>query len=407
MTINRLTFCAAFASCILLLIIPAAAQTPKLETAVANKSAPAGFSFTPFIALSTAYNDNIFLKAKSEDDTILRLNPGFVMTYHSKRTYFNLSYSQAADKYTRYSGLLNSWHDEQLGFLGYRRQFTDRFSAGINSSYMETFNPGQLAPAAGLVLTRTKSTYISVVPSLAYVLNENNAINIFYNRTRYNQNAGLITDVDNASLTFVHALSLRNSLEFQAQNFTYHTSDGSSASSNLITMGWTHAMSRQMSLVLSAGPRRTEGSTVPQVSAALRYNTDSFGYSITYVRSQAAIIGQSGVNDLQGLDVSFSYNPTPRLSIGLSPGYFHYYGTNLNTHGYHAGFYARYYLSPAWSINLNYGYSWQDGNVGTSTRPVVLRKNIVALALQWALPGPGDNYNHPRVPAGVSPVLTQ
>ncbi|MGI0134267.1 MAG: hypothetical protein ACREBW_04840 [Candidatus Micrarchaeaceae archaeon] len=407
MTVNRRIFLVAFAASMLFMLVPVVAQAQQKKTEVANESAPPGFVFTPFVVLSTAYNDNVFLKAQPESDTILRLNPGFIMTYHSKRTYFDMGYSLAADKYTRYSELLNSWHDEQKGFLDIKRQFTDRFNAGIGASYFQTHNPGQLTPTAGLVLARTKSTQTTVVPSFTYELSNVNFMNVFYNWTRYDQSSGLITNVGTAAAGIVHTLSPRDSLEFQVQNITYHSSNGEDATSNLATVGWTRAISRETSLVLSAGPRRTEGSTVPEVSAALRYDTDATHYSITYSRSQAAVIGQAGVNNVQGLGMSFGFNPTHRLSIGFSPSYFHYYGSNLNAYGYHAGFYTTYFFSPAWALSLTYDYAWQNGNTGTSVRPVVLRQNIVALALQWALPGPGDRYRNSILPFGAAPVLSQ
>ena len=405
MTVNRRTPLLAIAVSVLLVLIPATGHALQKATKVVNESAPAGFAFTPFVALSTAYNDNIFIEAEPESDTILRLNPGFVMTYRSRRNYFDMGYSQAADRYTRYSEFLNSWHDEEKGFVGFGRRFTDRLNAGINGNYFQTYSPGLLTPAAGLVLARTKSTLVSVVPSLTYVLSETNSMNLFYNRTRYNQSAGLITDVGTASAGLNHILSPRDSLQFQAQNVTYNFSDGENATSNVVTLGWTHDITRYTSLVLSAGPSHTEGKTVPEISAAIRHDTDAVSYSITYVRSQAAIIGQTGVINEQGLGISFAFNPTHRLSIGFSPSYFHDYGTTVNAYGYHAGFYTRYYISPAWSLNLSYDYSWQNGNVGTPITSGVLRQNIVALALQWALPGPGDRYRNSRLPAGASPIL--
>ncbi len=395
---------------VLLILVPAAAYAQQKETKktkVASEPAPPGFTFTPFVALSTLYTDNVFITAEPENDTMLRLNPGFVMTYHSKRTYFDMGYSQAADKYTRYSSLLNSWHDEQQGFLGIERQFTDRLSAGIVGKYFATHNPSQLTPASGLVLERTKSTRISIEPSLAYELSESNSMNIFYNRTRYDQSGGLRTDIGTASADIVHTLGPRDSLKFQAQNSTYNFDTGENATSNVVTVGWTHAITRNTTLMLAAGPRHTAGNTVPEVSAAIRYDTYAAKYSITYNRTQIAVIGQTNVADIQGLGMSFVFTPTHRLSIGFTPSYFHDYSSTLSAYGYHAGFYTRYFLSPAWSLNLSYDYSWQSGNLGTSPRPVVLRQNIVALALQWALPGPGDRYSNSNLPAAIAPISTQ
>ncbi|HEX5314058.1 MAG TPA: hypothetical protein VFX38_04005, partial [Gammaproteobacteria bacterium] len=142
-------------------LCPLAAQAAGGQT---QTSGAEGFTVTPFVALATTYDDNLFGAAGAgEGDTILSVGPGLDLRYLSPRTEFRFSYSLAAAKYLHHS-TLDSWIDEQQGTLGIERKFTDRLSAGVDASYLETHDPERLTPTTGLVYGRTRATEETLRP---------------------------------------------------------------------------------------------------------------------------------------------------------------------------------------------------------------------------------------------------
>ncbi len=362
-----------------------------------------GWTFTPFILFATRYNDNIFGSVSDpQSDTILRLTPGFNLVYLSPRTNFNFDYNITAEKYARHSDL-STWDEAQGGNIGVKHAFTRRFNAGIQGSYHVTHNPGRLTPLAGIVLERRRATRASIEPSFTYEFSRRTSADVFYQWTRADLSGGLRTDIGIASGAITRELSPRDSLKFRYQNISYDFSNDVSATSNLFTVGWSHAVAPTWTLLLRAGPRDTDGRVVPEALARFRYRSSGKAFSIAYQRTQTVILGQAEVVDVQGLTTSFTFAPNPFWSITFTPGYFHDNGPGGSADIYHLGFYIWYRFARHWSVGLTEDYRLQHGVFNEPGNPTV-RRNIVGISLRWGLPLRGGNFERGEQPAPLEPL---
>ena len=348
-----------------------------------------GLVVTPYVSLETLYDSNIFVSPdQRESDTILRLTPGIGVGYHSSRSTFNLLYSFDSERYSRHSGL-NSWQARQAGLIGGTYAFTDRFTGGLSGNYLETYYPGELAPATGVELARTRATRISVRPTARYQFNPRTHANFFYDRAREHVAGGVTSYISTASATVNRDLTRRDQLSFQYQTYWFDFSTGTSPMSRVFTVGWRHDVSREISLFLVAGPRDTDGRTVADIYAAVRRDTQTASQVFAYTRSQLTLAGQTGMYDTHSWVAIFDFRPTPRWSIQMEPGYYRVSQGSQEAKTYGFGVTGRYWFSRDWSVAFSYKYSRQLGVLGTGNDVLILR-NVVALSLTWALPsGPG------------------
>lgn len=380
----RLAVQIVWAGAVLAGALPAVGQVPS----GAATAPPEGWTLAPSVSLATLYDDNIFVTSSDkQSDTILRLSPSLAIGYRSPRTTFDFGYGFDAEKYRQHPDL-NSWDTRQNGLIGVGHHFSERFQAGVSGTYAETHDPGELTPIGGLVLTRTRATSAAVRPNFTYRFDRLTSTTVFYDRTRQDISGGPRTDISTASLAVDREISSRDKLEFEFQNIAYDFQGASNATSRLFTLGWSHALSSDSELNLRAGPRDTEGRVVPEILASIRKRSQNTSLSLTYARSQLAIVGQSGVVDTQSLEVGVGFYPAPGLSFGFAPGVYHDTQGGASADVYHLGAYLNYAFARDWAFSVSYDYGHQKGTLGAPADQVLVR-NVVAVGIRWMLGGPG------------------
>jgi len=365
-----------------------------------------GLVVTPYVSLSTLYDDNIYSSSSQiESDTILRLSPGIVVGYRSDRSTFDFSYSFDSERYSRHSDL-NSWDARQSALVDGSYSFTDKFTAALSASYLDTYYPGELAPITGVELARTRSTQVSLRPTATYQFNSRTKAVVFYDRTREHVSGGFTSFTTIASAALVRDLTRRDQLTFGYQTYWYNFSSGTtSPQSRVFTIGWEHALSRQASLFITAGPRNTSGHTKADIYAGIRRDSENTSQAVYYTRTQLTLAGETGLYDTQGVEASFGFRPAMRWSIDIYPGYYRITQGSQAVSAYSMGLAARFWFARDWSLAFSNNYNHQLGNVGTSSNDSVIRRNVVALTLTWALPsGPGHATLPARAGYGISPM---
>lgn len=366
----------------------AMAQTQSTEAAALNPKS--GLVVTPFVSLETLYDSNIFATSgQRESDTILRLSPGIGVGYSSSRSSFNLLYTFDAERYSRHSDL-NTWQARQAGLVGGTYRFTNRFTGGISTNYLESYYPGELTPVSGVELARTRATRISVRPTATYQFNPRTSATFFYDRAREHVATGTTTYISVASGAVTRDLTQRDRLTLQYQSYWYDFNTGGSPISRLFTVGWERKISRETSLFITAGPRDTDGRTTPEVYAGITRDTGRSSQSFSYRRSQLTLVGESQVYDTSTWAASFGFRPSPRWALNVMPGYSRVYRGGIEAKVYRLGLTARYWFARDWALGLNYNYSRQDGLLLTGSSNELIFRNVISLSLTWALPtGPG------------------
>ncbi|MGH9435565.1 MAG: hypothetical protein ACRD06_06165 [Terriglobia bacterium] len=386
-------------------VVAQIAPPPGTTARARSTTAPVqgGFTATPFVSLSTTYDDNLFLSTTNrQSDTILSVAPGALLDYHSRRTDFNLLYSFSADKFFHHSDL-DSLVDEQQGTIGLHHQFTRRLELGFTGGYFVTHSPGQLSPESGLIVGRNRATNTTLQPELAYDLSATSSMRLSYLRSWRNIATGDKVQIGTAAAAYTNRFSERNAIQFTLQNVSYNFSNDGSPTSNILTAGWTHDFSPTTSITLGGGPRVTEGNVKPEVLASLNYASRRTTFALTYQRTQTVVIGETEPLETRSISAAFGFTPARHFTIGFSPSYHRNNGASITAKGWNLGFYTWYRFAPAWSLGLTYSYEHQRETVNGGPSGTIQR-NLVSLTLRWQLPSRGSELQIvPPPTAGPGP----
>ena len=79
-----------------LLLVATVATGQQADPRLSEERQPAGWSVTPRVSTSAAYDDNVLVQGKGDDlqsDMNTAVNPGGSLDFVGKRGYFNASYS--------------------------------------------------------------------------------------------------------------------------------------------------------------------------------------------------------------------------------------------------------------------------------------------------------------------------
>lgn len=381
----RWSYVVLTAAC-LVLVTGERAAAQQADVAQGSNTSASGLTITPYISLATVYDDNIFASATlRESDTIFRLSPGIALRYSSSRTNFRGSYTDDAEQFSRHSDL-SSWQARQSALFRVDHAFTQRLSAGFRGNYLETYYPGELTPVSGVELTRTRATQVSLMPTLTYRFSPLMSMTSFFHRSREHLAGGETTYTSTASASLHRNVTQRDRLSVTYQSIWYNFSSGTSPLSRVLTVGWEHNLTPQTTLFITAGPRDTSSRTVAEVIAGIRHDTQRTSAALTYTRSQFVVAGQSGLYDTHAIEASFAYRPSQWLSFGVRPGYYRNTGNGQQADIYRIGLDARYWFAQDWSVAFSYDYGRQKGVLSSAANDLIVRRNVVALMLTWALP---------------------
>jgi len=121
-----------------LLAIATAAIAQQSDPSLSEERQPAGWSVTPRVSTSAAYDDNVLIQGKGDDlssDMNTAVNPGGSVDFVGKRGTFNASYSGSVQLYKDFSSL-NSY-DQSMNASA-RRQVRQHLLVFAQQSYSKT-----------------------------------------------------------------------------------------------------------------------------------------------------------------------------------------------------------------------------------------------------------------------------
>jgi len=120
------------------LMVAAAATAQQADPRLSEERQPAGWSVTPRVSTSAAYDDNVLIQGKGDElasDMNTAVNPGANVDFVGKRGYFNASYSGSMQLYRDFTSL-NSY-DQSMNVSG-RRQVRPHLLLFAQQSYSKT-----------------------------------------------------------------------------------------------------------------------------------------------------------------------------------------------------------------------------------------------------------------------------
>lgn len=366
--------------------------------------AQGGFFATPSCALTEVYDDNLFLSASQpEEDFISRLSPAIEAGYRSVPLILKGRHIVDAESYARHSDLDTSRARAHTG-IDFRHQLTRLLTLSADANYTRTQRPGELNTETGIALERAHAERLSLGLAAAYRFDPATTGTAAYTFTRDELAGGLGTDTHTTVLSLNRRVTPRDAASV-AYTFRRFLFDGVDAvTSQVVAVGWTQALSARTTATLVGGPRFSEGSTDPELSASVRHIRKRGELSLGYTRSQSTIIGQAGTVDTQTFGAAAAYSPGPSWEVRAAPSWLSSARGDLQTDVYRMHLDAHYRVAKFLSLLGSYQLSVQRGSLDAPGGEEVARTVVLlGIVLAADVPALQRRESPPSAEMEVSP----
>lgn len=331
--------------------------------------AQAGFYVTPSFSLAEVYDDNLFStssRLKPEKDVISRFSPGLQAGYQSTPLTLLGRYTFDAEVFANHPELTGAQTRQQASI---ESQYlpTQWLKLAFTSEYVETPTPRELNKQTGLEGGRVRAQRYSFSPSIAYGFDAFTAGTGGYTFTKDEQSGGVATDTHTANLGLDRRITPwdTGSLGYIFRRFFFDSRD--TTTSHAFAVGWTRQLTSLTSIALQAGPRFSEGSVDPEVSASIRHRLKQGDLSFTYSRSQNTISGRAGTVNTESFTGAVTYQLLPFLQVGAEPRFSRNTGAASEAKVYEVSLNATYQINKWLSLLGSFQSSIQQGSLDSVT----------------------------------------
>ena len=287
------------------------------------------------IGFTQIYDDNVFYVSNSEhptSDLVSRFGPTFEVGRHSRRLELTARYGMSAERYLTRTDLNRDLAYQDGGFK-IRYNFTPRRVLTVDGQYLDTHSPQDLNLTSGITTGRARGERLMVHGGIAQDLTrltkltaEAEAANDTFAETNS-------TLTQKARLGLAWQPSLRSTYRLDARaryitfNFLLHNEfgqpyrDTGAQNAQILTGGWTYALTPLMSFDIDAGPRLAAGEWSPEFSGTVRRRTQKGELSAGFVSTQDTVLGEPGFVDVRRVNVALSVTPVRPLTLSAMPAY--------------------------------------------------------------------------------------
>jgi hypothetical protein len=378
-----------------------------------------GFFVTPSFAVSELYTDNVTASPDHRlHDWVTRFSPGLEASYQSAGFTATAGYRFDAEVFARHSEF-SSAMARQRGFLDFRYLPAPPLELSLLGEYTETRSPGEFNDLTGFPLRRTQAHRFLVGPSAVYRFNPRTTGRLDYTFSQEERRAGVTTDTHIGVAGIEREITGRDTvgLYYTGTRYLFRGTEiflitrGAEVLDSITTFegrdstvvhsvqpSWTRDLTPLTSFAVRAGPRFSEGSVKPQISASIRRQLRRGEIILSYDRSHTTVVGESGIVDVNAVGLTVRYNVLPTLELRLAPAYFHNKRGGVKSDVYRARFDATYDVNRWLSIVGTYLFNYQQG---LFLPPVVLAEADPA---DLALAGIRPNADVTRNVVGLSLV---
>ena len=283
--------------------------------------ADSSFYVTPSFSIGRAHDDNLFsTPTGTQADSLWRFSPALEAGYESESLTAAGYYTFDAERYSHHTEL-DSNEARRSSAVNLRYQATPRFGLAFEGDYTSTNSLAEFAPGTIVEPGREHARVLTLTPSLKYQFDELTAGSAAYTSSRQELFGSPDTDIDTATLELEHAMSRRDTLaiDFAATHYDFGPDDR--VESRVLTAGWTRSLTPQTSVSLAAGPRETEGGRSVDITAGLQQTLDNGRFTLDYIRTQTAVVGQAGTVDSRSITTMLDFTFDVDYEAQISPSY--------------------------------------------------------------------------------------
>ena len=358
--------------------------------------ADSGLFAAPSIALEAVHDDNLFASpSQPQADRFLRVSPAIEAGYRSVPMSLRGLYTFDAERYTRHPDLDTNRAREHSA-LDFRYEPTSLVTLLADASYIKTLTPGELTPETGLQFGRARAESLTFSPSLIYRFDHVDTGTASYRFTR-NKLAGEVgSDTHTAMFDLDRRLAERDTASFRYRYDQFRFDTGETVTAHTLLGGGTRELTPQTAVTVLGGPRFSDGSIDPEVSASLSHMIEHGGIGLAYTRSQTAVLGVVGPVDTEALSATLSYSLGSSIELRAAPAYLSSKHNGLRADVFTMDFEAGYRIARYLTLLGSYQFSSQHGSIDAPSFGDITR-NVVLLGLVVAAPDRTGSESRPRV----------
>jgi hypothetical protein len=320
------------------------------------------------VSVTGLEDDNIFFTSgQGEGDRIARLTPEIEAGCDSARLSVLGRYTLDAERFAEHPELDTS-RARQNATLELWTEPSRALTLGLRGEYVTTLAPGELNALTGLAAGRVRGTRLTLGPSLERRFGPLTVGTAAWTETRDDLAGGVAAATRTVALGAQRRASPRDTLRW---DYTYGRFDFEGAvptTAHTLTLGWDRRITERTDLALRGGPRLSEGTVDPEVSIGIHHGSRRATLSLTYGRSLATVLGQSGTVITESLVPAVTFRPARFLDLSAAPGWYNVRGTEGGdvTRVRVASFEATGHLGPRFSLVGTYQRTLQEGILGVA-----------------------------------------
>jgi hypothetical protein len=286
------------------------------------------FELHPSLSLAQLYDSNLFSTASDrQSDFITRLTPAVATTYRTVPLVLSGRYTADLERFVNHPELTRP-DARQQGTAGLAYRPTPRLSLAADLEVTRTRTPGDLSLETGLAVPRSRASRTAARAALTRQIAPRSEGVVEYAFREDDIERGLTVRNHAAAVKARHRLSPRLSMgvDYRVAQHLFGPSAGlpvSSVVSHTLSAGWRRAMTPRVSLALGAGPRLTDGSLAPELSASVQYLGAAADLSLSYGRTQTTVIGVAAPVDTEHVTGAAAWAFTRDVTVRLAPAFFH------------------------------------------------------------------------------------
>lgn len=348
-------------------------------------SAQTRAAFVPSFAVTTLYDDNVFLTSRAAAaDRIVRMRPALTAERHFPRGRYAGWYTVDAEHFALHRELTSPLARVQA-FSRVHYNAGRRLVLAADHGYVNTTAPMELNMTTALATSRIRTTRVSGSASAAYRVSRRTTGTASHSLTADRLDDGRAMRASTSRIAFDRTLSHRERLQIDYEHSRFDAASHSTGA-DAVRLGWTRAIGGRTQLQLRGGPRVTAGSSSADLLALAIHTRENTTVSVSLEQTQTTAIGLDVPVEALSVQLRGRWRPNRSLSLGIAPGAFRSTFAAREIDVVRIAADARYAITRTAAIEAALSVERQRGTVASrDSAAAILRHRTlsIALAQQW------------------------
>jgi polysaccharide export outer membrane protein len=276
----------------------------------------------PLLTTAQVYDSNLFFtRTDRQSDLITRVSPGVTSGYWSPLLTLRGRYTLDVEHFADHPEL-SGMDARQHAAVDYSYRADSPMALSGGAEYSSTHTPSELNAETGLIFSRARADRIGAHSSITRHFDPATAGTIDYLFAQDRIEGGIAILTHAATIGANRRLSSRSTVSADYRLHQYYLGTASPTSHGL-SVGWTRALNERSTFAIDGGPRLTDGSIKPELSASILYQSGPGALSVAYARTQTTALGLAGIAETQRVSATAAWSPQRSLRMQISPAFFH------------------------------------------------------------------------------------